>query len=184
MREKEIKIILTKSQYEEILHDFEWSKNIYQCNNYYDNNSYLEKNDITLRIRKIENTCLLQLKLPNKNKDGLVVKEEFEEFIKRADNYIETDIVMKNSCINICGFFNIGELITNRRVCEFSSDISICLDQNEYLGIVDYELEVEFKNSFPKELYKYIQEKGLTLENRVLGKRERFFNRYHKNIND
>ena len=75
-------------------------------------------------------------------------------------------IITKEELNNLCGvdFFEdrylLNILVTERRnyICE---DNIISLDRNSYLGITDYELEIEYKNKIIEKIKKKLEQEKI-----------------------
>lgn len=53
-------------------------------------------------------------------------------------------------------------------------DTVLCLDKNEYNGIIDYELEIEFQDQVDESVMQTLNEMGLSFDKTVDGKFTRF----------
>lgn len=106
----------------------------------------------------------------------------FCKYHKRENNMIEKEIhinreyekeieiipyiITKEELNNLCGvdFFEdrylLNILVTERRnyICE---DNIISLDRNSYLGITDYELEIEYKNKIIEKIKKKLEQEKI-----------------------
>lgn len=185
MWEFEYKAILEKKQYEEIMKSQKLVSNEsvernVQINYYFDtDNNDLHCQGITLRIRQIDSQLCLQLKVPIKAEGVLNVKDEFSQIIE--DFYMEINFKktsLKEYLPNLDLVIFKGLLVTERNVFKISDGIVMCLDKNSYLGMVDYELEIEFDQKKKQEaldLFKNVTNNA-TITPQV-GKKERFFNR-------
>ena len=113
-----------------------------QINYYYDTyNKKLFNNCITLRIRQKNAKLFLQYKY-DKNFNGLVnTCIEYEKNISEFPMSISGEMLPEEEK---CIYHYVGNMTTNRRNYEID-DVVISLDVNYYLGVVDYELEIEFK---------------------------------------
>ena len=67
-----------------------------------------------------------------------------------------------------------GVLITERKTFSFGQNSIICFDGNMYLGICDYEIEIEVNEADKDEVLTVIEQLGLT-QKPILSKSERFF---------
>lgn len=150
--EKEYKALISKDKYEWLYVNRNWNDFFVQKNYYYDTaNLSLYKNNITFRIRKIDEKMRVQIKSPSEQiEEGYSIKKE-NEFDIDIDNIPD---VFSNDKIN--NYFTnlkiyeplilLGSLETFRCV-EKIDDVLVCLDKNCYFDIIDYELEIEFTNS-------------------------------------
>ena len=77
MLETELKAMLTKSQFDKIKEIFTWDSIKNQINSYYISpDNLLKKHGITLRIRTIDNTHILQVKKHTSKNGALQISEE------------------------------------------------------------------------------------------------------------
>lgn len=80
MIEKEIKILLSKEQYEKIEKVFSWKKKFTQINFYYGDLEKIDENgELTVRVRQNGDNYKLQIKKP------VVYDEALDEFIEMLD---------------------------------------------------------------------------------------------------
>lgn len=182
MIEKELKIMLSKFQYYELLKYFDVGTQKIQKNYYFDDEFYsLFKKDITCRIRKREENLFLQVKYPSKIEETYVQKKEYTVKIHSFPRVLEQAfLASKGIFFNIQDRLNIiGVLETLRYEKEIDKYTKIVLDKNVYLGMIDYELEIEFQNennliTTVEQLEKL--DLGLNTINKI-GKRTRLFNK-------
>ena len=173
MIEKEIKILLSQNQYKKILDTFNFEEEFKQTNNYYlcEGASV----DATIRIREKGNLTKLQVKIPKKRDKSLHIKEEYEEEVTEIPLVISKDKLKKMSGYNFPNdAIYTGKLRTERRIYAFNDDIEIALDVNQYLGITDYELEIEYKNIYPIEIIEKLKLLNIPIDNVAEGKNTRF----------
>lgn len=103
--------------------------------------------------------------------------EEKELDVDGAYALIQPEI-LKNMIGYMCrDIHKVGVLKTYRDVCTKFQNVEICLDMNEYLSIVDYELEIEYtsENGADSMLRQMVKKFGLQLEKKTEGKNSRFF---------
>jgi uncharacterized protein YjbK len=162
MVENEFKYFLTVEKYNAIYCDLKnetlKSNHYIQINYYYDTQDHiLNRNGITFRIRQKENDLKLQIKSPVSQKESLFVKNEIEKVVKRLPLRIDTNTLdIELPCtgnVNV-----IGSLVTERIECKYKDFIEIDLDKNFYLGTVDYELEIEFKGNYYKDVLQLVND--------------------------
>ena len=137
MLEYEIKIPLTEKEFNELL-KFE-PKNVVttvQTNYYYDTDDFLmNQKNITCRIREKNGECIATVKYHNcgdekcSEEKSVTVNDEFDEVL-----FFGEGVKMK------------GTLVTERTCVMNEGGIRIFRDKNNYLGITDYELEIEYLN--------------------------------------
>ena len=133
MIEIEKKMLLTKQEYECLLRCFgQAHRSIKQINYYFDTA------DLAMNAQNI--TCRVRFK------DGKY-KGTMKRHIANSDQSIETDIKVRNGVIDNdfidMGLKLQGMLTTERHVILRDSNCEVILDQNDYLGYTDYELEIE-----------------------------------------
>jgi uncharacterized protein YjbK len=73
-----------------------------------------------------------------------------------------------------------GSLHTQRRLCTDFDHVEICLDKSEYLGLTDYELELEYTADYPEKPLEILKNAGITQGEAVIGKYARFMERAKK----
>lgn len=69
-----------------------------------------------------------------------------------------------------------GVLVTERQIFSFGRNSSICFDGNMYLGICDYEVEIEVDERDTEDALSIINYLGL-IQKPIKSKSERFFRR-------
>ena len=184
-REFEKKLLIEEDEYITILL---WlskfiKKTITQINYYYDTDDLnMNKNGITCRIREIENEFRAEIK-----KHHYGVSECSCEEAGIAAN--KNDI----SFFDGLGVSYKGELTTQRTVICDEGKFKIVIDKNTYLGINDYEIEIEYTPEEMVRAHKCLQDIAGILENvyknfdviefysrtkNFKSKSERFFERY------
>ncbi len=135
MLEFEKKVILWKDEYRFLKeHKYASGKTEIQINHYYDTDDFeLNRQEITCRIREKNGSCTATIK---------------EHHLKGSDCSTETSRIIKNRYddtlfrdMDICYQ---GSLETIRSVYSGRHGITVALDKNCYLGIVDYEMEIEY----------------------------------------
>lgn len=68
IEEKEIKILLSKEEYNRVAELFRWDKEFIQTNYYYGNNETVDSDNTTIRIREKEGKFFCKLKYQNKKR--------------------------------------------------------------------------------------------------------------------
>jgi uncharacterized protein YjbK len=113
-----------------------------QINYYYDTpDLYLYQNEITLRIRQIDDILKLQLKT---NKCCDEVKRTSDEYcvnVQKLPNNINTKELPINLSLD-CNL--LGSLVTERYSYIIKNGVKVEFDINYYLGFIDYEIEIEY----------------------------------------
>ena len=69
-----------------------------------------------------------------------------------------------------------GVLITERKIYTFGENSTICFDGNMYLGVCDYEIEIEVGETDRQKALSVIEFLGL-MQMPIMSKSERFFRR-------
>ena len=135
MLEYEKKIPLTFKEYQILIALFNDNiKSVIQRNYYYDTDDFsMNKQGITYRIREKDGTYTATVKKHNWNEPDCSL-EKSEIVLNEYDTNAFSD---KNVKFQGC-------LETYRTVIYSDKDIEIVLDRNTYLGIEDYELEIEY----------------------------------------
>ncbi|NQM56045.1 CYTH domain-containing protein [Streptococcus suis] len=150
--EIEYKTLLTKSEYNRLLSEFSDVTPIHQTNYYIDTpNLDMKNHRFSLRIRTFADIAELTLKIPQE-----IGNQEYNQLldIQTAQGYIDhfelpsgpiADIISKTSIpLNQLAVW--GHLKTKRLEKETSIGL-MALDENDYLGQTDYELEVEVSDA-------------------------------------
>jgi uncharacterized protein YjbK len=137
--EFEKKQLLTKEAYEnkiEELFSLTPGENFIQVNYYYDTTAFdMCKNNQTVRVRLKDSELNLEYKLHRAYINGTRICEEKTKPL---------NMLPKSIMVQQFELFFIGSLIT-QRTNFLINDYLISLDKNYYLGIVDYEIEIEIE---------------------------------------
>ncbi len=139
MIECERKYLLSKKEYDCLLTAFENEKNTdVQTNYYFDTSDMkLNRNGITLRTRL---------------KDGMYTTTLKRHSVKAKYRSVEKDIVVSGDfnpdVFESSGVFCQGSLVTTRTTLNKDKCYEIVLDKNEYLGMTDYEVEMEYLEGY------------------------------------
>ena len=156
--EIEAKVLITKEEYDKVVEKMsKFAIGEYDQVNYYieTKDLALKKLGVGLRIRKIDNKYCMTLKAPMS--EGLLEKNNTiteDEYLKFKDHNIfpENDIY---EFVEMLGFSPeimsiVAELKTHRIETRYGKEqYEFSIDKNEYNGIVDYELEMNY-NSLQK----------------------------------
>ncbi|MBO6166692.1 MAG: CYTH domain-containing protein [Eubacterium sp.] len=178
-KEKEIKVLLSKDEYNRLDVLFCWSKDYYQINHYYGNESLFDSDLNTYRVREKNGKIKIQVKIPEKKEGSLHIKKEYEKEINSVP-----EIIKKEELTEITGIpFDedkeyIGKLTTHRKECLDYENVEICLDKNEYLNKTDYEIEIEFKGEYPEEITSILERNGIKTSETVDGKNTRYMKEF------
>ena len=182
--EKEYKEIISKEKYEQILAQFEWDDEFQQVNYYYfDEKNIVVDQGITVRVRQIDEQLILQIKVPVEVKGALHVKKEFEKEIVHLDKYIYGNSIAELKALKIEKLECRGQLFTIRNIAVFGDTI-VCLDKNMYLGKVDYEVEIEYRDEINDSIIDTFRELGVLFLKYTQGKNTRFHMEYLDNWRD
>ena len=180
MIEKELKKLLDKEQYNLIKSNFALDKEIAQTNHYYtDDNGILSKNHITVRIREIEDIKLLQIKLPISFQNSLSISREIEHKMSEIPNDIDTHLFENLCSIKLERLKLLGTLTTFRAIYK-QDDTELCLDKNIYLGKLDFELEIEYKDEPSPAIISKCNNLGISFNTQSQGKFARFLKELHR----
>jgi uncharacterized protein YjbK len=188
MEEHEIKQLLTEEMYLHILHyeafnHFNKKRQI-QINYYYDTSDYtLYHQDITLRVRQIDQNLMMEIKYTVEDNGSYKVKKEICKPISEFPMFINLDRLFDD--LPIKGeAMQIHALITERTRIKVSEHILIDIDKSSYFGKTDYELEIEFAAGHYEEAFKIFRIFFPNEETKSsCGKKTRFFNRYFELMN-
>lgn len=141
--EKELKILVSKNQFQKILNSYDFKKPIFQTNTYYDTeNRYIKSQNGAMRIRTIGNTNIFTLKI---RKDELTHYEYEKEIDTNHLNQIQDpEILSWIKQFNIpLDVKNIVSFSTERYTYDFPNG-QLCADITSYESHKDYELEYEY----------------------------------------
>ena len=169
MIEMEYKAVVDKDRFDELRNMLQAEcgqpMQILQVNYYYDDeNNTLNNHNITLRVRQADGVLTLQRKIHCAEKELFVISDENESVLRSLPKMIRGKYTLK------------GSLITQR--LRFTLD-SLCVDfdANYYLGVCDYEIELEFDESAAEQAQRYISLLGAGGALHKRGKSLRFFER-------
>lgn len=186
MLELEKKILLTKEEYLAIIMKMgRFAQPVMQTNYYFDTQDLtLNRKGITCRIRFKNQKYTAEIKSHSKvSRYGSI-----EKLLFTSNNFEE-------GFFNKMGLYLQGSLVTQRRILYKDEFCEIMLDKNTYLGVIDFELEIEYKQHYAKyaqyKLYhiaRFLLRNGLIksipefLEriDRSENKSKRFFNKKYK----
>lgn len=171
VQEYEMKFLVTKKEFCKLL---KYTCDMYktvdkfykmQTNFYYDTNDLdLYYQDITLRVRQKDDLFSIQTKCHTGS--GILISDEEEHMI----DSLPITILYKNESMNLQ-----GQLQTWRFSIQISDGIKIDFDRNYYLGVQDFEIEIEYFKEHEAEAKKLASQLGLNKLN-CFGKSSRFFN--------
>lgn len=143
MLEFEKKVILTEREYR-FLTEYRYvrGRECVQINHYYDTEDFHWcSQGITCRIRE---------------KDGIFQSTVKQHYVKDHDGSVESSwaatVGWDDAEFRNMGLIYQGCLETTRKTCEVTPYLKIMLDKNRYLGVLDYELEMEYEPTFEREV--------------------------------
>jgi uncharacterized protein YjbK len=175
MIEKEYKLLITKEEYELLIKKMKFQTIYSQVNHYYDTStSDFLKNNISFRIREKKGKKSIQVK-SGREEGKLHIKNEMEFSINTIpSNISRTDFSDVFKCLPnyVDNLWYLGHLTTMRSELKKGNSV-ICLDKNYYLGVIDYELEIEFTDDGEDALC-LLNLLELQLRGKTLGKFKRF----------
>jgi uncharacterized protein YjbK len=184
MKENEYKFLLPKDDYDNALEkakgrffQINLAEKI-QVNYYYDtSNNDLQKNNTTLRVRQIENNLKLEIKILEKTQNEFRCSDE----ISYPAEIIQDTISLPHEIRRrpyLCNVYSLqGCLVTHRTSIVLSNQIRVDFDRNMYLGVCDYEIEIEFEPTSDniREVKNIIDALNLGCSVNIVSKSERFF---------
>jgi uncharacterized protein YjbK len=174
MLEKEFKFLLDKDTFIEMKNIavaiFGNSSPLLQINYYYDDeHNSLNKQGITLRVRQTDGVLKLQKKSRVIKSETFVTSCETEKVIENLPGIIDDKYFLK------------GSLVTQRYIITPDKPgITLDFDINYYLGVCDYEVEIEFQNETENQAEDFIVSLGLNSlpsAANTEGKASRFYNK-------
>lgn len=174
-QENEFKLILTEKEYNHLMCIVKSIvvKSGWQTNYYYDTmDGLLRKENATVRVRqtadKLEGT----------------VKRHLSAMGDSTEDHFPVSKIPQAIMLDHFLVWLRGSLNTHRTVLRVSESITMMLDMNTYLGVVDYELEVEFSAEYRSQaegivmLVRSLICRGQTAPS--VSKSERFFRRLNE----
>lgn len=171
MNEIEKKELLSKEQYlsclEYLSNQLVGNRKL-QVNYYYDTDSFdLYQKGETLRVRQKDEQLKLEYKFNKSIQNNIRTCEEYESALEALPLTIEND------ALNLQGCRLLGTLITERYDFKINNTV-LSLDKNYYLGVTDYEIEMESEDGFTG--VDFMQTFGISFEKPITGKYQRFVN--------
>lgn len=172
--ETEYKYLISNEHFQELLskcdNKYTFLKHKLQVNYYYDTeDNALNRFKTTVRIRQNHNKLKLQIKKHRTENGTIATSDEY------SSNVNELSFTMRISDMQDIVTLK-GSLITEREIYTFGENSIICFDRNMYLGICDYEIEIEISEADKQEALSVIEFLGL-LQMPIMSKSERFFRR-------
>lgn len=109
-----------------------------QVNYYYDTeDNLLNKNDVTVRVRQGRDKLKWQIKKHSGKCGALFSSDEYSGSVEELPRFLTVDGVNEELLLK-------GSLVTERRVINFGVSGKLCFDISMYLGVIDYEIEIEY----------------------------------------
>lgn len=172
--ETEYKYLLSVEQFQDVLSKckmkFSFSEHKLQANHYYDtDDNTLNSEKITVRIRQQHSDMKLQIKKHREFNNGLSTSDEYSGKIDMLPSVMKIPDISDKVILK-------GVLVTERQIFSFGRNSSICFDGNMYLGICDYEVEIEVDERDTEDALSIINYLGL-IQKPIESKSERFFRR-------
>ena len=189
-KEFESRIMLTEREYLEVVSHFLKlypNHHFLQNNNYYFDTKdlYLREKHITLRIRTINDVrSELTLKIKGENGDEEInddISFKEKEILLNEKVFPEGNVkrYLLSLPIPLSNYENIVSLYNRRLEIKYDNHLLV-IDKNEYVGIVDYNLEIETENDIKLAralLNEYTKKFNLSLGNqKYMGKAHRAIN--------
>ena len=180
MREQEVKAMLSVNQYTFLKNQFMFDDEFEQINSYYsDKNGIIDARNITIRVREKGNQFVLQVKERLSERGSLHISNEYEKQIYGVPRFIGSSELSE-----LCGSYLpdvhlLDTLVTHRMVKWWNKTTQICLDKNNYLGQVDYEVEIEYKNILENEILSRFELWDILFDKEICGKYHRFKHAYN-----
>ncbi len=178
MIEKELKQLITQRQFEQLLCEFRIDEVITQTNHYYsDDEGALKARQITVRVREIDGRYKLQVKMPISEEGALHIKKEYEEKLETLPALFSGDKIshITGECIADCK--KNGFLTTERHICRWDDNTELCIDKSSYLGVTDYEIELEYQQEIDDRLLEKLGQSSINFDADCIGKYSRFITR-------
>lgn len=188
MIEKEIKLLLTKEEYERLSKSIKFDDSFTQVNYYYDDKNFtLSNNGITLKVRLVGDLFILYFKEKHsEGNDFLITRLEYTKVLPNLPSQIganeilalthsETSIETLEIIHESLDFQLLGSLKTLRKKKKYD-EFEMMVDKNEYLGMIDYEIELELNGGKDSviSMVKHLEELNVYDNTSCFGKYKRF----------
>lgn len=172
--EKEYKYLISNEFFQELLskcdNKYTFLEHKLQVNYYYDTaDNALNRSKTTVRIRQNHNKLKLQMKKHRTENGTMAISDEYTGSVDELPPALRIPDVQETVTLK-------GVLITDREIYTFGENSTICFDKNMYLGICDYEIEIEISEADKQEALSVIEFLGL-MQMPIMSKSERFFRR-------
>ena len=143
-KEKEIeyKFLVSEEEFNQFLVHFDTQGNNavrkIQINYYYDtDDNMLNKKDVTVRVRQEQDKLKCQIKKHINTSMALFFSDEYCGCLERLPKVLRVEGIHEELLLK-------GSLVTERREIKFGVCGKLCFDISMYLGMIDYEIEVEY----------------------------------------
>ena len=181
MRETEIKSIIDEDTYERVDKAFTWESVKEQENHYYtDAASLLREKRVMVRVRVVDDTAKIQVKVHKNDNSPLQICEENEFETDGAPETIDADTAKKITGMDVGELRRMGSSVTLRKTFTHNGS-ELCLDKTEYFQKTDYEVEMEYSDKMSAELLMKLNSLGVMFDKKSVGKFSRFLDEYLKN---
>lgn len=140
--EIEYKFLVSEEEFNQFLSYFDTQGNNavrkIQINYYYDtDDNMLNKNDVTVRVRQEQDKLKCQIKKHTNTSMALFFSDEYCGCLERLPKVLRVEGIHEELLLK-------GSLVTERREIKFGVCGKLCFDISMYLGMIDYEIEVEY----------------------------------------
>lgn len=172
--ETEYKYLISNEHFQKLLsmcdEKYNFLEHKLQANYYYDTeDNALNRSKTTVRIRQNHNKMKLQIKKHRTENGALYVSDEYSGSVDELPSALRIPDVQETVTLK-------GVLITERKIYTFGVNSTICFDGNMYLGVCDYEIEIEVGEPDRQKALSVIEFLGL-MQMPIMSKSERFFRR-------
>jgi len=185
MVEQEYKYLLSQTDFQHIYDMLSQSHTPnyrLHVNYYYDTPDFLLKQyGYTVRVRQISGKLTLEIKSPGQTSGYKRVREEMSYPIEELPQKLDVQNILTSLPMTINQQSELlGLLVTERTTFYIGTGIKVDLDQSSYLGLTDYELEIEYDSAKANEADQLFHTLTDHLDMPVnrKGKRSRFITRF------
>ena len=146
MTELEKKLLLTKDEYDYLMKHLSHENPLIQKPIVTQINYYFDTDDFSMNQQGT--TCRIRLK---DGKYKAIMKKHFANTDQSTETEMEIYTGLDHNAFTDMGLKLQGELITKRCIVMKEKSCEVALDENEYLGHSDYELEIEYTAGHEKD---------------------------------
>lgn len=169
--ERELKIMLTKEQYDQIRSDISFDRCYRQTNTYYDTpDQKLKQMGGAFRIRQLPDHSVITLKLPS----DAITKQEYEYPTKATspETLSKEELQLLQEKAGIQPPLRQTASFTTLRCEKKLEHAELCLDQTDFGSVTDYELEYEYSDDHNgiRVFNQFLSRYGLKFEKNRLSK--------------